>query len=346
MKVKSLIQISLSTALALSLSGCLGGKEVSIPVTKRKQSIDPEAIVKIHKDNQEVKEKIDIIQKAKPIASIKTSHPELYALLESIALRAQELYSKRKLDKDLLSKGPQFLQKGQFDKLKIVMESTESKKLEASYMSFDVVTINNYEENKDKKELLAFVIAHEFAHALSLHYTEEESRQVGIGKAFYFAQVIAEELIYDTLYSQVAKTNPLLANKIDNLAAKIFQIIGTSNDLATEKLILAARKLSGKNQTIPSKTKIVLKKFVASGLSGTEAFKMLSQEKTDLIYSINLFSQHPKEQELEADKIAAYLAPQSVQTVCTTYFIEDSDAKYINAHPSHKDRKTNLKCAN
>jgi hypothetical protein len=114
-----------------------------------------------------------------------------------------------------------------------------------------------------------------------------------------------------------------------------------------EKNLLKAQNLIGVNLAIPIETKLVARYYLNSGLEKGEVLKMLKNGVDNATATIIAVSQHPKDQELEADlialKITQNLGYDVKNSVCER-FSGNKPAGLLDSHPSYSDRRENLGC--
>ena len=368
---KMFINLSVATVVASGLSGCFGGGNLTEPVTKRAQDINPKVMNEVRKNapldlEKRLKRKdkngnpIYTNMHTYTLGELKTKNRKLYNLIYPIAKEAQKFYTQRNLPADITKNGPQWLI-GDVDNLKIIITKTNSGRFGGRYSPYNDLLIFNYND-KVNKLLADFLIAHEFSHALALHATEDQTKydeaQKGAGNAANVALDVALNEAY-------LKLDPKTKNLINTAAEKVFPMILTQKDIDAEKKILEKRENSftvkmakkagqqdklnklGVNLQIPLKTKMVLKYLINYGLNTTGAINALKGGMNFATANVITIEGHPKTQELEADKIALFMLKDMginpLPAVCKR-FAGNKPAGLFDQHPSYPERRKNLGC--
>jgi hypothetical protein len=362
---KQVINLSSVAVMALALSGCMGGG-LTVPVKERSQDVSAASMAKVAKNAPAgLKESLSSSKysntKTLSLDKLQDSNKKLYDLILPIAQEAQKMYKQRELPEDIVSNGSKWLN-GDINSLEVTLTETSSGKLNGRYTPFNNLLVINYSDSADQKAI-QFILAHEFAHALALHISEDRTAQDkaldGSEDAANLGLDIAINEAYKKLNKDIASAINLTVEKI------VFKNLFTQEDLEDEKKIVKAReggmmaqaaiatkqqdKLDklGINLDVPLKTKMTMKYLISSGLDATGAIDALKGGLDFASANVMTISGHPKEQELEADSIALALSNNlnlGLKDSACKMFNSKKPAGVFDQHPSHADRKTNLGC--
>ena len=243
---KQIISLSLAAAVAVSFSGCFGGGSLTTPVKKRNQDIDASVMLDVKGeasksfDNGLTNEKYTNVEKV-TLGELKDKNEKLYNLILPIAKEAQKMYKERALPDDITKNGAQWLI-GDINTLNITMAST-SKGFNGRFSPFNDLLILNFEKN-DNENLAKFLIAHEFAHAIALHVSEEKTMQKKLLDGASDAAGIALDIVLDKAYSDMKAKNAKTVKLIDSTVNEnVFSMFFTDKDLANETKIVKQEKV-------------------------------------------------------------------------------------------------------
>ena len=365
---KTIINLSLVTAVAIGFSGCFGGGGLEVPVTKRTQNVDAQVMKTDVKDGasksftEGLKQDKYKNQTTVSLKDLKNTNKDLYDLILPLAKEAQKMYTERALSEDITKAGAQWLV-GDVETLNITLASTGGS-FNGRYSPFNDLLILNV-ENNNNKELAQFLVAHELAHAISLHVSEDKTNQAKMLAGAEDAANVGLDVALNKAYLNLLEKDKKVALTIDEVAKELFTDFYSDKDLADEKKIVAARKdsfaakaaikakqldkleLLGIDLKIPLKTKMVLKHLVLSGLDATGALDALKGGVDFASANVLAISGHPKTQEMEADSIALELTKRAgldTKSAACKRFAGEKDAGMFDSHPSYKDRRDNLGC--
>jgi len=368
--MKKLVSLSIAGILAIGLSGCFGGKEITTPVTKRQQEISVEALKDVNKNgpiyaNKSLSQPKYFDKQVYTLGELKTKNKKLYDLIYPLAQEAQKMFKERNLPKDIQENAPKWLTKD-VNQLKIILVKTKSKRFGGRFTPPDILIIINYSDNIDKN-LARFLIGHEFGHAIAMHKAEEKTARLAMLHGASNAAEVALDVSLNEAYKKLKDKNPKAAQILDEMAKRAKGTLYTQKDIEEEKKIIAQRKNSfavqmamkanqkdkleklGVNLEIPIETRVALKKLIKEGMSVTGAIETLKNGIDFTSVNVIALTQHPKKQELEADKISLELNQRlhyNVKEAACKRFAGKKEAGIFDAHPSYADRRANLGCNN
>lgn len=369
---KQILSVSIIASLIVGLTGCTGGSgggNLSTPVKERKQNVDAKVMKNLDKNaGKEFDSKLSSPKyknvKTLSLGELKKHNLKLYNLIQPLALEAQKMYKQRALPEDILKNGAQWLI-GDVNQLEITLAST-GKNFNGRFSPFNNLLILNY-NNKTDDNLAKFLIAHEFAHAISLHVSEDETSKARVKEGAGDAAGLALDIALNEAYLKLNQTSPQITKLLNGQAAKVLNVLFTKDDVLTEQTVLKNRasgmlaqlavkagqkdklRLLGIGLEIPVETKLALKSLIKSGLDTTGALETLKGGVDFASANALAITGHPKEQEMEADSIALELTNRiglnTLETACNR-FAGNKEAGVFDAHPSYKDRRANLNCKN
>jgi len=357
----------------------MGGGNLTTPVKKRAQDVDAKVMIEVAKDapaefaenlkiqDEETKEYVYNNVKTQTLGELKASNEKLYNIIEPLAQEAKKMYVERELPEDIMKNSAKWLTEDVNTlnvTLATVKNSKGERKFNGRFSPMNDLLITNYSDSVDDLEA-KFLIAHEFAHAIALHVSEEKTTQARILEGAGEVANVALEVAINEAYIRI----PPVAQKIVNMAAEeTFSNFFEEKDLETENKILKAREESfsakalltdraknkelltkiGIDLDVPLKTKMVIKHLVKSGLDAAGAIDALKGGVNFASANAIAITGHPQEQEMEADSIALSMTKRiqvdPTQTVCKR-FEGNKEAGLFDAHPSYADRRENLGCA-
>lgn len=350
-------------------TGCVGGSTsnsgLKVPVKNRTQDVNPKVMDSV---NSEVSKQFDegVIKKYKSskrfsFGELKEKNRELHELMLPILQEARKMYKQRNLPKDILSKGPKWLI-GDLDKLNITLaKGKKSNKFNGQYSPFDNILLVNYSKSVDK-DLVRFLLAHEIAHAIGLHVSEDKTTEAKSLEGAEDATTLALDIALNAAYSKLGP----IANILDRNAKSFKGTFYTQKDIENEQKIAKNRenslitkaamvanqtdKLSalGIGLSIPVETKLALKGLMNNGLEQTEAINALKGGIKFANTQVVVMSGHTRDQEMEADAIALELTKRAgfdVKRAACKRFEGNKKTGIFDNHPSYDVRRANLGCS-
>ncbi|MEA2016825.1 MAG: hypothetical protein U9N59_00125 [Campylobacterota bacterium] len=365
---KQIMTFSISAAIALGFTGCFGGGNLTTPVKQRTQDVNPKAMMDVkenaHKAFEESISKPKYTSKiTTTLGELKSSNQKLYNLIYPIAQEAKRMYKERALPKDITDNGAQWLI-ADLNSLNVTTANT-GKKFNGRFSPFNDLLILNYNDSIDEN-FAKFLIAHEFAHAIALHVSEEKTEQLAMLEGAEDIANVGLDIAINEAYLLIQSKDKRITDLIDLTVDEVaYNNLFTKKDLANEKKVLEQRKdgfaaqaaitagqkdqlnLLGIDLKVPLKTKMVLKHLINSGLEVTQALDVLKGGVDFASANVIAITGHSKDQEMEADSIALELNKRlNVDTlsVACNRFAGDKEAGMFDSHPSYKDRRINLGC--
>ena len=250
---KQVINISVAT-LVIGFTGCVGGSGLSTPVKQRAQDVDPKVMSEVNQNapkafkenlkikNSKTKEYVYKNQKDMSLRQLKDVDRKLYDLIIPLAKEAKKMYKERQLPEDIAIQGPQWLI-SDVETLNITLVSTASKRLNGRYSPYNDLLIINYNDSINPMKV-QFLVAHEFAHAIALHSTEDATARLRIREGVGALANVATDVLINESYLFLQKnTNGLATTAIDEIVeATVFDSIFNEDDLKAEMEILKSRE--------------------------------------------------------------------------------------------------------
>jgi len=201
--------IIISSVVAVLLSGCFGGGgKLTVPVKERAQDVDakvmPNIKVNAHKEFTSSLENAKYSNiKTASLGQLKTSNEELYNLILPIAEEAQKMYKERALPQDILTNGAEWLN-GDITNLNVTTATT-SGKFNGRFSPYSDLLILNFEKRENDNSA-KFLIAHEFAHALALHSSEDRTKMQQILDGSEDLTNLSQDILLNEAYVQLDST--------------------------------------------------------------------------------------------------------------------------------------------
>jgi hypothetical protein len=293
----------------------------------------------------------------KSISKYKSSHPNLYGLIEKSLVNASKLHNTKAIPS---KQQKHFSMFNQSDNLQLALVSTKSKKIGGSYLPYGKICLNNINDSKIKKDstyknAVAFIVAHELGHALGMHTTEDETAiemalEGNVDLLDMGMQIVIEQT-YGSLNSYTQK-------QLDTNAINIMPILGITQRNLDAEMIAAqssndslvgglANMLSSKKKQkrIPVTTSCVIKKIIDSGTDFTGASNLM-QTGIKSIEAASVMQTHSKKFEFEADEIGKKItidSGYSIEGACWR-LSQYNPKKEFTGHPHPKDRMEKLGC--
>lgn len=368
---KQIITLSIVAAISIGFTGCMGGGgELTVPVTKRAQDVDTKVMADIKANSTiELQEKLKQAKysntETSTLGELKDTNEELYSIIFPIAQEAKKMYAERALSEDITREGASWLA-GDINTLKVTTTTTGNA-FSGRFYPFSDLVIFNAEKSSEDINLAKFIVAHEFAHAISLHVSEDKTAQLKMLDGAEDSSNIALDIAINEAYMKLQDQDKEITDLIDQkVSENVFANFFNEQDLKNEEMVVKARsegfaakaaiaanqedKLNklGINLAVPLKTKMVLKHLINSGLDASGAIDALKGGVDFASANANALTGHPKTQEMEADTIALELNKRlgnDTKAAACKRFANDKPAGIFDAHPSHNDRRENLNCS-
>lgn len=306
------------------------------------------------------------------LGNLKTEDQPLYDLISTIMLNSAEEFKIRSVPEETNNKFFKFLTENGFDNLGILLLNTapDDKQTSARYFPEGKVALLGIQSARLAEPAyraeVGFLVAHEMGHALGLHVLEDKTAASDTSGNISDATQIGLDVAVDSFYS---KLDPSLAKLIDESALMLSGIFLQPDDLTNDDLVMKGRnessavalatkfgqsdkvRLLGAGLTVPSTTRVVVKKMMASGMETAQVLDVLKNGTDAAAYMLNSAS-HSKDQEFEADQIGFHLARKAKldQKDILTFLEgkaanEPNSGSLIGGHPAMQDRIKNLKKA-